>query len=311
VTTNTRDLLLTFAGGGNRSFYQLGLLSKWGSLLLPRVAAVASVSAGACVVTTHLSGRADEAHRFWLERARGITRNFDWRKLLRGERAAPQGEIYRETLHVTFADGGLERVRSQPFPIYVLAADFPWLMPRLLSVSLGIGMYSLERSIRRAPHPISPQWLGFRPVVVDARSCETVEELAALILASSATPPFTPIGNFRGMQLLDGGMIDNAPAFVAERRHPDAARSVVFLSRPYHPSVMGIQGKRLYVAPTQPTPIGRWDYTQPHLLHETVLMGEREAAIHQPLLETYLNGNTPERSEGSGVGAADSSPRSE
>jgi predicted patatin/cPLA2 family phospholipase len=149
-------------------------------------------------------------------------------------------------------------------------------------------MYSLERSVRRAPHPISPRWLGFRPVVVDARSCETVDELTALILASSATPPFTPIGNFRGLRLLDGGMVDNAPAFVAEERHPDSAHSVVLLSRPYHPSVMGIQGKRLYLAPTRPTPINRWDYTQPHLLHETVMMGEREAAIHQPLLETYL-----------------------
>jgi len=288
VTTNTRDLILTFAGGGNRSFYQLGLLTRWENALLPRVAAVASSSAGACVVTTFLSGRRDEARRYWLDRARGITRNFDWRKLLRGERPAPQGEIYRDTLLVTFADGGLERIRQQPFPIYVVASQFPWLLPRGLSVALGLGMYALERSIRRAPHPRSPQWLGFTPFAVDARLCETPEELANLILASSATPPFTPIGSFRGLPLLDGGMIDNAPAFVAERQHPDAKHSIVMLSRPYHPSVMGIQGQRLYLAPTQPTPIGRWDYTQPHLLDATVAMGEREAAIHQPILDAYF-----------------------
>ena len=288
MPTITRDLLLTFAGGGNRSFYSLGLMTRWESTLLPRVAAVASVSAGACVITTLLSGRREQAREFWLGRARGITRNFDWRKLLRGERPAPQGEIYRETLLVTFADGGLEQIRQQPFPVYVLAADFPWLMPRLLSVALGIGVYSLERSIRRAPHPRSPRWLGFRPVAFDARLCETPEELANLILASSATPPFTPIGNFRGRKLLDGGMIDNAPAFLAESKHPDAARSIVFLSRPYHPSVLGVQGRRLYVAPTRPTPINRWDYTQPHLLDETVAMGEREAEGHWPALEEYL-----------------------
>ena len=288
MTTNTRDILLTFAGGGNRAFYSLGLVSRWSEVLLPRVAAVGAVSAGACVITTLLSGRREEARAFWLERAQGITRNFDWRKLLRGERPAPQGQIYHETLMVTFANGGLERIREQPFPIYVLAAQFPWLMPRLLSVALGLGLYSLERSIRRAPHPRSPQWLGFSPVAVDARECESAEELATLILASSATPPFTPIGNFRGTKLLDGGMIDNAPAFVAESRHPEARHSVVLLSRPYHPAVMGIQGRRLYLAPAQPTPIGRWDYTQPHLLDETVRQGEREAAIHGPLLERYL-----------------------
>jgi predicted patatin/cPLA2 family phospholipase len=287
VTTIERDLALTFAGGGNRSFYNLGLLTRWEQTLMPRVAAIASCSAGACVIATFLSGRREEARRYWLNRASGITRNFDWRKLLRGQRPAPQGEIYRDTLLVTFADGGLERIRRQPFPIYVLAAAFPWLLPRYVSIALGIGLYSAERSVRKAPHPRAPQMIGFTPVAVDARACESVEELANLILASSATPPFTPIGTFRGLRLLDGGMIDNAPAFLAER-HAEARRSIVFLSRPYHPSVLGIQKHRLYLAPTRPTPINRWDYTQPHLLDETVAMGEREAAIHQPLLDAYL-----------------------
>jgi len=287
VTTIERDLALTFAGGGNRSFYQLGLLMRWGDALMPRVAAIASCSAGACVITTFLSGRREEARKYWLNRASGITRNFDWRKLLRGQRPAPQGEIYRDTLLVTFADGGLERIRRQPFPIYVLASAFPWLLPRSMSIALGIGLYSAERSVRKAPHPRSPRLIGFTPVAIDARSCESAEELANLILASSATPPFTPIGNFRGLRLLDGGMIDNAPAFLAER-HTEARRSIVFLSRPYHPSVLGIQKHRLYVAPTRPTPINRWDYTQPHLLDETVAMGEREADIHRPLLDSYL-----------------------
>lgn len=291
MTTNaiTRDLALTFAGGGNRSFYQLGLLNQWHELLLPRTAAVAACSAGACVITTFLSGRKDIAREFWLSRAQGITRNFDWSRLMRGERPAPQGPIYRDTLMVTFADGGIERIREQPFPIYVLAARFPMLLPRMLSVALGIGLYSLERSVRRAPHPVSPRWLGFAPVAVDARLCETAEELTNLILASSATPPFTPIGSFRGQKLLDGGMIDNAPAFVVEERAPQAKRSIVFMSRPYHPSVMGVQGRRLYLAPTSPTPIGRWDYTQPHRLDETVAMGEREAAHHRSLLDAFLS----------------------
>lgn len=288
MSTNTRDLALTFAGGGNRAFYQLGLLTRWEQRLLPRTVAIASCSAGACVITTFLSGRRDEARRFWMDRTRGIRRNFEWGNLLRGERIAPQGPIYRDTLLVTFEDGGLERVRNQPFPIYVLAAAFPALMPQSLAVALGISFYSLERSLRRAPHPVSPRLLGFRSVAVDARECESAEELANLILASSATPPFTPIGHFRGRRLLDGGMIDNAPAFVVEERHPDATHSIVMMSRPYHPSVMGIQGKRLYIAPTVPTPITRWDYTRPHLLDDTVAMGEREAGLHAPLLDAYL-----------------------
>lgn len=285
----TRDLALTFAGGGNRAFYSLGLMNRWASDLLPRVAAVSSCSAGACVITTLLSGRSAPAREYWMGRTKGITKNFDWSKLLRGERPAPQAEIYRGTLLVTFADGGLERIRAQPFPIYVVSSAFPGMLPRAVSVALGLGLYSLERSVRRAPHPMLPRMvLGFAPVVFDARECETVEELTSLILASSATPPFTPIGVFRGRRLLDGGMVDNAPAFVAER-HADVKRSVVILARQYHPSVLGLQGSRLYVAPTVQPPIGRWDYTQPHMLDDTVAMGEREAQIHRPALDAYLN----------------------
>jgi predicted acylesterase/phospholipase RssA len=288
VSAITRDLALTFAGGGNRAFYSLGLMNRWAESLLPRVAAVSSCSAGACVITTLLSGRSAEARDHWMERTKGITRNFDWSKLLRGERPAPQGAIYRSTLLVTFADGGLERIRSAPFPIYVVSAAFPWMLPRTLSVALGLGLYSMERSVRRAPHPMLPRTiLGFVPVAVDARECETAEELTNLILASSATPPFTPIGEFRGVKLLDGGMVDNAPAFVAER-HSEVKRSVVFLARPYHPSVLGVQRKRYYLAPTTAPPIGRWDYTQPAKLDETVAMGEREADVHRPALDSYL-----------------------
>jgi hypothetical protein len=290
MSTITRDLALTFAGGGNRAFYQLGLIARWHDRLLPRTAAIAACSAGACVITTYLSGRRDEARRHWMDRTRGITRNFDWTKLLRGERPAPQGQIYRDTLLVTFADGGLERIRLQPFPVYVLASSFPALLPSAVAVTMGITLYSIERSLRRAPHPRSPRLIGFKAHAVDARECGTPEELANLILASSATPPFTPVGSFRGRRLLDGGMIDNAPAFVVEDRHPEARRSIVFMSRPYHPAVMGIQGRRLYIAPTRPTPIDRWDYTRPHLLDDTVAMGEREADVHAPLLDAYLAG---------------------
>lgn len=292
MTTTNRDLALTFAGGGNRAFYVMGLLNQWSDALLPRTGVIASCSAGACVITTFLSGRRMEAREYWLSRVRGITRNFDWSRLLRGERPAPQGDIYRDTLHVTFADGGLERIREQPFPIYVLAASLPRLLPATLSAALGIGLYSAERSVKRGPHPRLPGLLGFAPVAVDARTCETVEELANLVLASSATPPFTPIGQFRGTRLLDGGMVDNAPAFIAER-HDGVGKSIVFLTRPYHPSVLGVRGKRLYLAPTVPTPIGRWDYTQPHLLDDTIAMGEREAGIHRAALDSYLAPQRP------------------
>ena len=275
-----RDLGITLAGGGNRAFYQLGLLNRWGEQLLPRLAAAATCSAGACVLLMYLSRRRPEARSLFQERTRGIERNLDWRRLVRGQRLAPHGDIYRETLLTTFAGGGFERIREQPFPIFVLASAFPARLPAALATTLGIAAYQTEKALRpRLMHPSFGRALGFTPFVVDARDCTDAEELADLVMASSATPPFTPLGRFRGTRLLDGGMIDNVPAFVAEGA-PGVRRNLVLLTRPYDAATLGLQGSRFYVAPTRPVPVSRWDYTRPHLLEDTVDMGEREADAH-------------------------------
>ena len=283
-----RDLALTFAGGGNRAFYQLGLMRAWGPRLFPRVAAVVSCSAGACVITTILARREREAREFWLARRAHVRRNFDWSALLRGERLTPHAPIFRDTLLHTFADGGFERIQAAPFPVYVLAAAYPRWLPTTAAIALGLTIYSAERAVRRAPHPrVARAVLRFTPLLFDARACANAEELAALILASSATPPFTPVGEFRGKRLLDGGMIDNVPAAFADAL-PGVERNLVLMTRPYHSSVIGLKGMRLYVAPTQPTPISRWDYTAPERLAETIEMGEREAAVHEAALTAFL-----------------------
>jgi predicted acylesterase/phospholipase RssA len=283
-----RDLGITFAGGGNRCFYQLGLLRAWPRALWDRVAGLATCSAGACVALTHLSGRADETHAYWCDRCAGVTSNFDWWKLLRGERPAPQYEIYRDTMMHMAAEGGLERIRALPFPVLVLAARLPRRLPMPAAVLLALGAYQLEKQLR--PTMVHPTWgraVGFAAEVIDARECRDAEELTAAILASSATPPFTPVGRLRGTPLLDGGMIDNVPASLADDL-PGVRRNLVLLSRPYPREVLGRHGRRLYLAPTRPVPIDRWDYTRPHLLGATIRMGEAEAEVHAPALAAFL-----------------------
>ena len=283
-----RDLAITFAGGGNRAFYQLGLMNRWGERLLPRVAAMATCSAGACVATLLLSGRETEANIFWRKRRDGITRNFEWRKLLRGRRPTPHEPIYRDTLLHAFLEGGLERVRAQPFPVLVLATAFPKHMPAFAAVTLGLCAYNIEKRFRREMiHPTFGRRVGFKAIAYDARDCETPEELADLIISSSATPPFTSLGRFDGQRLLDGGIIDNAPAFLADRV-PGVKRNLVLLTRPYPPNVIGKQGSRLYLAPATDLPVHRWDYTRPELIDATIETGERDAERYEPLLSELL-----------------------
>ncbi len=283
-----RNIAATFAGGGNRAFYQLGLLHVWEERLQPRLASIAAVSAGACVATLWLSGRERITRDFWRARRSGVTKNFQWSRVLKGQAPTPHGPIYRDTLLCAYSDGGLERIRAAPFPIWVLTAAFPKLVPAAAGALLGFGAYNLEKRLEPARvHPQLSRRLGFRPMRIDARDCTSPDELADLVIASSSTPPFTPVGRFRGMRLLDGSLVDNVPADVAEDHH--AVRgNLVLLTRPYPHKALGVQGDRTYIAPTRPVPIERWDYTQPELLDQTIEMGEEEAGLHRPLLDKLL-----------------------
>ncbi len=283
-----RNIAATFAGGGNRAFYQLGLLHAWEDRLRPRLASVAAVSAGACVATLWLSGRERITRDFWRARRTGVTKNFEWSRVLRGQPPTPHGPIYRDTLLCAYSDGGLERIQAAPFPLWVLTAAFPKVMPAAAGALLGFGAYNLEKRLDPARvHPQLSRRLGFRPMRIDARECTSPDELADLVIASSSTPPFTPVGRFRGTRLLDGSLVDNVPAGVAED-HPAVRGNLVLLTRPYPVDALGAHGNRVYVAPTRPVPIERWDYTQPELLDQTIEMGEAEADVHRPLLDHLL-----------------------
>jgi predicted acylesterase/phospholipase RssA len=284
-----RDLALTFAGGGNRAFYQAGLLNRWATRVLPRVRVVAACSAGACVATLELAGRRADTSAFWKQRRDGLTRNFEWGKLLSAERPAPHAAVYRDTMIFAMQNGGLERLRAQPFPILVLTAAWPGWMPTVAAVLLGLSAYNLEKYlVPTRVHPRLGRRVGFEPVVADARACSTAEELADLVLASSASPPFTPVGRVANRRVLDGGLIDNAPAFVAEQVD-GVRRHLIMLTRPYPASVYGRHGQRLYVGPTRHTPVTRWDYTRPDLVDATIEMGERESWLYDAALDELLS----------------------
>jgi hypothetical protein len=283
-----RDLGLTLAGGGNRSFYQQAMLEAWGARLWDRVASVACVSAGSAMAVLLLSGRASQARVHWDGLRRGITKNLDPARLLRGESMAPHGRIYRSTILHALGEDGLERMRAVPFPIWVLCSIPPRRLPGAIATWLGLGAYALEKKLDpRLLHPRLGQRLGFREFVYDARACRTAEEVADLILASSSTPPFTPTGNFRGQSLLDGGIVDNVPASLAERERT-VQRNLILLTRPYPLGVTGDHGKRLYLEPSGPIPIDRWDYTESAQVEATLALGRADAALYTNRLETWL-----------------------
>jgi len=209
--------------------------------------------------------------------------------LLRRQRPTPHTPIYRDTLRYALAEGGLERLRAVPFPVLVLTAAPPRWLPAPLAALVGISAYSVERQLRFGKlHPSWGRTLGFRPVVFDLRDCTDPDQVLDIVLASSATPPFTPIGRANRRPLLDGGLVDNAPAFLADGT-PGIARHLVLLTRPYPEASVGHKGNRWYLCTSESVPINRWEYTRPDLVEATIALGDRDATLHDRALREFLD----------------------
>lgn len=82
------------------------------------------------------------------------------------------------------------------------------------------------------------------------------EALADLVLASSCTPPFTPILHQAGRPALDGGVADNVSAGAVPEAHTLVRLTRRYRSLPRHPS-------RTNVRPSVPIPVSSWEYTDP------------------------------------------------
>jgi len=285
-----RDIALTLAGGGNRALLQVGMLRRWWPRLEPRIAVLTACSAGASMAVSILSGRELEATAYWFGRRAGVLKNVEWRRLLRRQRPTPHTPIYRDTLRYALAEGGLERLRAVPFPVLVLTAAPPRWLPAPLAALVGISAYSVERQLQFGKlHPSWGRKLGFRPVVFDLRDCTGPDQVVDIVLASSATPPFTPIGRANRRALLDGGLVDNAPAFLADGT-PGIARHLVLLTRPYPEASVGWKGTRWYLCPAEPVPISRWEYTRPDQVVDTIALGSRESLRQDLALTEFLDG---------------------
>lgn len=107
----------------------------------------------------------------------------------------------------------------------------------------------------------------------------TPQALADLIIASSCIPPLTPQARRNGVDLFDGGLVTNVPS---DGEPPAGTQTLVLLTRQYAhlPTVTG----HTYVQPSQPIPVGAWDYTNEAALQATYDLGRRDG-------ETFCRAN--------------------
>jgi predicted acylesterase/phospholipase RssA len=266
---------VVFAGGGHRCWWQAGF---WDTVsgeieLHPRV--IGAVSAGAvtaCLLHANDSKRA----LAWYERELAHVRsNVNWLNLMRrGERLMPHAAIYRKALRALLGGDHFRQLMWRAPEIRVLIARLPPGMSAGRAALRGLLAYNIEKYRHGSLHAGIGERLGFTHEIRRVQDCRGERELVDLLMASSCTPPFTPLELLDGEPCLDGGLMDNVPvATVADV----PGQTLVLATRRYkRMAPVFARDGRVYVQPSQRLAAASWDYTAPASYLKTYDQGRRD-----------------------------------
>lgn len=263
---------VVFAGGGNRCWWQAGFWDVVAPVLELRPRVIVGVSAGSATACLLYANDSRRALAYYSEALALVTKNVNWAHAFqRDKKVFPHNEIFRTALANLLGGDSFVRLKNFAPEIRVVFSRLPtWLGPRS-AVLVGMSAYNLEKRLFRPLHPAWGKRLGFKSEVATVQDCQTPQELVSLIIASSCTPPFTPIEYRDERATLDGGLVDNIPVHAADQ---EGGSILVLATRRYpkHAPVFMREG-RTYVQPSQDVAASSWDYTSVERMTQTYELG--------------------------------------
>ena len=265
---------VVFAGGGNRCWWQAGFWDVVAPAIALKPRLVAGVSAGAATACMLYANDSRWVMDYYREALKDNRKNAYWSNAVkRGAKVFPHARIYRQALADILGGERFAKLKAEAPELRIQFSRLPRFLGPRAAVALGLVAYNLEKYWKKSLHPTFGRRLGFKPEFVRMQDCESIDDLVSLIIASSCTPPFTPIETRGGRPTLDGGMVDNVPVDAVER----GASTLVMVTRRYpgRPDSFTHQG-RLYVQPSKKVAVGSWDYTNPAGMQSTYDQGRSD-----------------------------------
>jgi predicted acylesterase/phospholipase RssA len=261
---------VVFAGGGNRCLWQAGFYRTIVAALGVEPVRAAAASAGAAVAAVLFAGRFDAALAHFKGATASNRRNVHWANAFNGESMFPHAAMYRRALLAIIDEHALATLHAGPDLRVPITRAPRWLGPRTGFAVAGLAD-AIEHAFGPPVHPRIAPRLGFRADYAAVRGCRTPQALADLVLASSCTPPFTPLLRHGGAPALDGGIADNVPVAALGGA---GGRTLVLLARRYRR--LPVHPARVYVQPSTDVPVSSWDYTNPAGLQAAYDLGRRD-----------------------------------
>ncbi len=266
---------IALAGGGNRCYWQSGVLDALWEATPNRPRLMVGVSAGAFQAAFTLAGLGDKVRCIVDDECRTRRRNLEWIRLAQGRSPFPVGEIYPELMRTVFGPPELARLRHAPELLIKVSRPPPWL-PGSLATIAGLAGYQLEKSLTNRVHPRVGRRLGFVADYVSSHAVADVEALVAALAASAAVPPFIPAGRVGGRKALDGGLVDNVPVSQLEAVEAAGEHTLVLVTRRY--KTLPLVPNRTYLQPSTPIAVNKFDITDADGIAAAYRLGRTDGA---------------------------------
>lgn len=276
---------LAFASGGNRCWWQAGVMKRLAEegWKLPR--SIVGTSGGAAVGAFCLTDGPDAALQACVRLFTGNERIFDWRGLMKAQLVFAHQEIYPAWVRTIIHADNFETLKQSGQSLLVAVSRPARALGLGASVTAGTLAHLIDENIWHSFHPPLPKALGLRTEFIDIRQCQSLEEAQALLIAAAAAPPFMSSLRVGGHWAFDGGYTDHAP--IPPQTPAEKAATLVLLTRHYpgKPATFISRGRH-YWQPSQHIPVSTWDVTSKATVEDAFALGYEDAhnAIHTRLL---------------------------
>lgn len=266
---------VVFAGGGNRCWWQAGVVEGFRGAGLWKPSTFVGASAGASIAVAAVTDRLRASLAVAVERFSMTPANIEWANLLIGKRPFVLPKIYPDWIKSFLSASDFQTLRESPIKVQVAITRPIRFLPTSVSTVIALGLYSTEKFWLRTLHSKLPHLVGLRSEHVVINQCATVAEASTLLLASGAAVPITPTHKVSGRVALDGGFYDSIPLPKPDMTSGD---TLVLLTRynPARPQLFEADG-RLYLQPKSRIPVTNMDCTDPVGVQRTFDQGLLEA----------------------------------
>ena len=269
---------LVFAGGGNRCWWQAGLLTHLQAQGAQLPTQLIGTSAGAAIAASLVTGSTLTALQACQQLYAANAHLFDWRGLRRLKFNFAHQTVYPAWLNAFMHEGNFKTLQNAHSQLLVAVTRPARALGLMGSVAAGTVAYLVDKKLFHNIHPALPRFLGLRQAFFALRECATAQEAQATLRAAAAAPPFMSGVHLQGQWAFDGGYTDNAP--IPAQTPEEKSSTLVLLTRHYPDKTALFKADgRTYWQPSRKVPVSTWDCRPSTSVSDAFALGQEDARL--------------------------------